>query len=129
MQARFFDAGTFLPSNATRAYSYHWTERKPSRYLLISKEVCHKMNVAGCVHKPFSRSGVSWVEIYNSLGGDIEFFDNKVRREFNLKVSSKHHSGESEYHSLGLRYDFDELVKSEKIKKEQVGFRCLKYTY
>lgn len=116
LESRYFDAATFYPSSAQLNYKYpfHWTKNNET-FLTNSKKLkksnCSDVMVAECgkfySQDALPHSGLSWIGLYHSLGGQAESFRNIFERDANLKISSSFLSRSSGWHRLGLRASWD----------------------
>jgi hypothetical protein len=138
MSAPIFDAAAFLSQEKNRS-PYYWTKKKKDLQidcgLIYSKECLDT--------KPWelNSSGPSWAGLYDSLGGVLEFLQNPIDPESNLKASSFYFPKNSHWHRLGYRANWDGLDHNtrnfnfkgiEPINAENtfaVGFRCMREVY
>lgn len=112
LKAKYFDAATFYPAPVNFKYKFPWG--RDSRSFLnrgdeyqVSKDDCHMAYVKGCQKhfalKEFSDNSVSWMGIYNSLGGHAESFETSFLSKGNIKISSHEVPHNSLWHRLGVR--------------------------
>jgi hypothetical protein len=158
LSASVYDAMTFYPYNLTKMRPkliyrgpYPWSKKKNDTFLYqalmysdfqIKSEHCLKVYTKECkeinsLFKYFSES-VSWVGMFQILGGYLEYVENKIDSEKNLKASSFYFKSHSSWHALGERayWDgegflhinfnwFNKPPEKDEMSYE-VGFRCMR---
>ncbi|MDO9183848.1 MAG: hypothetical protein Q7U04_15645 [Bacteriovorax sp.] len=147
LQAHYFDAATFLPSDLTdttpnknNRSPYYWTKKK-SEFKSDSLDNCALFYAEECQEKKrfqLNSSGPSWAGVLDSMGGIFEVMRNPIDPESNLKASSYYFNFKSSWHKLGFRanwngegfelrnFDFLGLNPAGAIDKFKVGFRCMR---
>lgn len=161
LQAHVFDAATFHPMSEKKIHSkrifrtpFPWTVKRNKSFLYraqkyedfkLKKKHCYKAFTKDCfnfasLNKYFEES-VSWIGMFQILGGYFEFLSNRLDPKENLKASSFYFKSSSPFHSLGLRTSWDgegflksnfglgEFINVGETNIFEVGFRCLKEVY
>ena len=149
LSSRVFDAATIFPTKRSDNFSfkppYPWSKKRVSFYENLNIKMCSKIYTKEC-DKFFEFSSylpvsVSWIGIFNSLGGHMESFSSYVFRHSEIKVSSKYLEANSPWHELGIkatwegssldpeRFKFKNIYSSSSreydLSNFKVGFRCM----
>ncbi|MEK6624485.1 MAG: hypothetical protein AABY86_05935 [Bdellovibrionota bacterium] len=127
MSALVFDAASFfplrlndpLPEFVSRG-PYPWGHREKDSFVYkiiqgdksqINQENCQMIYAQECrtqvAWKSFSRDSSSFSGLFQILGGVMEYLDNPLEPELNLKVSSVYFPFSSAWHRLGVRGHWD----------------------
>jgi hypothetical protein len=137
LENRYFDAAVNFPStiikNVVNKYPYPWTKK---RRLKEKDSLCYKSFNQNCTNIPYiyhSDYSPSWIGIYHSLGSFMEYLENKMVQDFNIKVSSRYIPFESEWNQNFLRSSLNETLtleeynfkKLELVKVKDWAFRCM----
>jgi|GEM_PF-805169 len=171
LDALTFDAASFyplklnevLPKNISRG-PYPWTYRERDSFVTkiiqgdkseLTVDNCQKLFAKECLEiatfKSHGHESNSFAGLFQVLGGVMEYVDNPLDPELNLKASSFYLEFDSPYHRLGKRAYWDgEGFRREHFtkgrpsdsreKKEQldlpldvsnfeVGFRCMRESF
>lgn len=141
LQSQILDAASFYPAEGENSLQlksfYPWSKAREL------KKDCEHFIYQGCDPvADLNRSGVSWMGIFHTLGGEIEVVDNPFQPRANLKLSSIFLPVDSPWHQLGLRahwsgrglganeFDLREQYLGRwraDIKISGVAFRCMYY--
>jgi hypothetical protein len=160
LEAHLYDASSFIPFNEdnpnpklVKKSPYPWNRDKRRSIFRrtqlnayddsdITKNICSMAYVSNCKKKykynPFSSNSVTWMGIYNVLGGPLESFFNPLESEKNLKLSSYYFKLNSKAHNIGERGEWNgEIGKSGRVDWDlnernnietsgpwEIGFRC-----
>ncbi len=168
MSALVFDAASFfplrlndpLPEFVSRG-PYPWGHREKDSFVYkitqgdlsqINQQNCQMLYARDCGNvapwKSFSRDSSSFAGLFQILGGVMEYLDNPLEPELNLKASSVYFPFVSSWHRLGVRahwdgeghrrenfFMFDSAGGKRKqvpldlpynVENFEVGFRCMR---
>jgi hypothetical protein len=154
MQAHIYDAATFklqadskgLDNELFRS-SYPWSTKESEGFLAqalrdpqfkVSLEDCSKAYTLDCTElvplQHHSKESSSWIGIYQIMGGYLEYMENTLEPEKNIKGSSFYFDTRSPWHKLGARLEWDgEGFNSNNFQSSslpeindvfEVAFRC-----
>lgn len=139
MQSRYFDAAANFPSSVknknVKKFPYPWTKKRR----LVEEELntfCLKSYTSECKkleyleHADYSPS---WIGTYHTLGGMMEFLDNKFFPSANIKISSLQIERDSIWNKNFLRGSIEESdeikkyngISREFLKVKDWAFRCI----
>ncbi|HAZ14014.1 MAG: hypothetical protein A2X86_17250 [Bdellovibrionales bacterium GWA2_49_15] len=127
MSALVFDAASFFPLRLNDPLPefisrgpYPWGHREKDSFVYkiiqgdttqINQENCQMLYAQECASKAawksFSRDSSSFAGLFQILGGVMEYLDNPLEPELNLKVSSVYFPFSSAWHRLGVRGHWD----------------------
>lgn len=123
LESRYFDAATFYPSQNQNIYKYPfpWTKDRDTFLNTDSKITildCQNVFVKECTDLEIPKNSlrftsVSWMGIYQSLGGHAEHFRNVFNPEANLKLSHLNLNRNSLWHRTGVRAYWDGVDTNE----------------
>jgi hypothetical protein len=115
---------------------------KGSSFIFLEK-YCEEVFTKECLKygnlTRYLSSGVSWVGLYQTLGGHMEVLQDKFSDKYLVKISSQLFNASSKNHKLGRyvewdgvesqihRLDWGKDNKEIDQKKISVAFRCMKY--
>jgi hypothetical protein len=128
-----FEAASSYPQVLTKPeliplnfYAYPWARKmKDPLEMEVNEDSCRMLFTEECEKKysynSWHTDNISWMGIYNVLGGDFELLDNK-RASAVVKMSSRYFKRQSKYHKLGLYQDYN-LFKEK--YNNPVVFRCM----
>ncbi|MBI2519379.1 MAG: hypothetical protein HYV97_03135 [Bdellovibrio sp.] len=127
MSALVFDAASFFPLRLNDPLPefisrgpYPWGHREKDSFVYkiiqgdkgqINAANCQMLYAQECqtqvTWKSFSRDSSSFAGLFQILGGVMEYLDNPLEPELNLKVSSVYFPFSSAWHRLGVRAHWD----------------------
>ena len=152
LQAHYYDAATFYPGDVNDLKPiknirgpYPWANKSKS-FLVEDESYCHKVYSRECLktsYEDFQAQSVSWIGMFEILGGYPEALENKIEPKKNLKASSFLFPANSSWHVLGKRAYWNGIGFTDKdfkweekgmedtpeLEDIQVSFRCMRFVY
>lgn len=152
LKSHIFDAAVFFPNapdnpnnKFIKLYPYPWTKKRKIKNT-INESNCGQFYSSECREKfdydPYSSLNVSWMGIYQVMGGYPEYVENIIDPELNIALSSYYFERMSDYNNLfargiwngesgkSLEIQIPKLRRSrerfkDKIDWKGVAFRCM----
>ena len=138
LEAKLFDAATMAPTDQSNPFpevmlrpqtpwqrdlskSFLGVARINPDYQLTPLD-CQLAQVKGCAERYYTTDSATWMGVFFGIGFEKESYRNPIEPSKTLKISSRAHAPDSEWHELGVRGNW----KGEQDEKDhsKVAFRC-----
>ncbi len=160
LKANLYDAASFIPFNEkednpilVKKSPFPWSKKKDLFNSLdntyeedsFSKKTCESLFSKDCLdqkvlYNSYQDSSVTWMGMFNPLGGPMEYMENLIRENKNLRLSSYYFPLHHKFNQIGVRgawlgnkqeisnikFEQESGIISDFIKEIKIGFRCYK---